>query len=75
MKPQEPGGRFNSLSLTNGVKKDITTPTYTRREPKDGMIRGLRRSLHPEIRYYFLILGLNYSSMENFKANGKDHSR
>ena len=23
----------------------------------------------------FLILGLNYSSMENFGANGKDHSR
>ena len=37
--------------------------------------QGSRRSLPPEIRYYFLILGLNYSGMENFKANGKDHSR
>ena len=27
------------------------------------------------VRYYFLILGLNYSGMENFRANGKDHSR
>jgi hypothetical protein len=29
--------------------------------------------LHPKIRYYFLILGSNYSGMENFKANRKDH--
>jgi hypothetical protein len=45
---------------------------YTRREPKDGMTRGSRRSLHLGIRYYFLILGLNYSGMENFKASGKE---
>jgi hypothetical protein len=31
--------------------------------------------LPPEIRYYFLILGLNYLGTENFEANGKDHSR
>jgi hypothetical protein len=31
--------------------------------------------LHPEIRYYFLILGSNYSGMENFEANAKDHCR
>ena len=43
---------------------------------KDGMTRGSRRRSSPlEIRYYFLILGLNYSGMENFGANGKDHSR
>jgi hypothetical protein len=43
---------------------------------KDDMARGSRRrSSPPKIRYYFLILGLNYLSMENFKANGKDHSR
>jgi hypothetical protein len=38
-------------------------------ESKDGMTRGSRRSLHPEIRYYFLIPGLN------FEASGKDHLR
>ena len=27
----------------NGVKKHITTPRFTRREQKDGMIRGSRR--------------------------------
>jgi hypothetical protein len=34
-----------------------------------------RRSSPPEIRYYFLILGLNYLDMKNFEANGKDHLR
>ena len=59
----------------NGEKKHIIMPIYTRREQRDGMTRGSRRSLLQEIRYYFLILGLNYSGMENFGANGKDHSR
>jgi len=59
----------------NDVKKHIITPSYTRRGQKDGMTRGSRRSLPPNIRYYFLILGLNYSGIENFGANGKDHSR
>jgi hypothetical protein len=60
----------------NGVNEHITTPRYTRREPKDGMTRGSRRrSLHMEIRYYFSTLGLNYSGIENFKASGKDHLR
>jgi len=60
----------------NGVKKHITTPRFTRREQKDGMTRGSRRRSAPqEIRYYILILGLNYSGMENFGANGKDHLR
>jgi hypothetical protein len=60
----------------NDVKKHTTTPRYTRRGPRDGMIRGSRRkSSLLKIRYYFLILGLNYSGMENFGANGKDHSR
>jgi hypothetical protein len=44
-------------------------------ESKDGMTRGSRRSLHPEIRYYFLIPGLNYLGTENFEASGKDHLR
>jgi hypothetical protein len=45
-------------------------------QSKDGMTRGSRRrGLHSEIRYYFLILGLNYSGTENFKASGKDHLR
>ena len=56
----------------NGVKKHIITPRYIRRKPKDGMIRESKRSLPPEIRYYFLIPGLNYSGTENFGANGKD---
>jgi hypothetical protein len=29
----------------------------------------------PEIRYYFLIPGLNYSGMKNFGVSGKYHSR
>jgi hypothetical protein len=58
----------------NGVNEHITTQEYTRRGPKDGMTRGSRkRRLHPEIRYYFLTLGLNYSGMENFEASGNDH--
>jgi hypothetical protein len=58
----------------NGVNEHITTQKYTRRGPKDGMTRGSRRrSLHQEIKYYFLILGLNCSGMENFEASGKDH--
>jgi hypothetical protein len=60
----------------NGVNEHITTPRFTRREPKDGMTRGSRkRSLHPEIRYYFLILWLNYSGTKNFEASGNDHLR
>ena len=59
----------------NGVKKDIITPRYIRREPRDSMTRGSRRSSPLEIRYYFLILELNYLGMENFEANRKDHSR
>jgi hypothetical protein len=57
----------------NGMNEHITTQEYTRRGPNDSTTRGSRRSLHPEIRYYFLILGLNYSSMKNFEASGKDH--
>ena len=37
--------------------------------------KRIKKEFAKEIRYYFLILGLNYSSMENFGANGKDHSR
>jgi hypothetical protein len=55
------------------MNEHITTQEYTRRGPKDSTTRGSRRSLHPEIRYYFLILGLNYSSMKNFEASRKDH--
>jgi hypothetical protein len=51
-------------------------PRYTRREPKDGMTRGSRKTnSHPKIRYYFSISGLNYLDTKNFEANGKDHSR
>ena len=54
----------------------ITMARYTRREQRDGMTRGSRRRSSPqEIWYYFLIPGQNYSGMENFEANGKDHSR
>jgi hypothetical protein len=60
----------------NGVNEHITIQEYTKRESKDGMTRASRRRNLPlEIRYYFLILGLNYSGMENFEASGKDHSR
>jgi hypothetical protein len=51
--------------------RHIITPRYTKREPKDGMIRRSRRwSLHPEVWYYFLITGSNYLGMVNFKASG-----
>jgi hypothetical protein len=39
-KPHESKGRCNSLSLMNGEKNHITILRFTRREPKDGMIRG-----------------------------------
>jgi hypothetical protein len=46
----------------------------TKKELRDGMTRGSRRrSLHLEIKYYFLILGSNYLGMEKFEVNGKDH--
>jgi hypothetical protein len=56
-------------------KKHIIMPRYIRREPKYEMTRGLRRSSPLEIRYYFLILGLNYLGTENIRANEEDHSR
>ena len=34
-----------------------------------------KKKFTQQIRYYFLIRGLNYLDMENFGANGKDHSR
>jgi hypothetical protein len=56
------------------MKKLITTPRYTRRGPKDGMIRGSRRRTSLlEIRYYFLILGSSYSDMGSYEVSGKDH--
>ena len=33
-----------------------------------------KKEFAPKIRYYFLILGLNYLGTENFRANGNDHS-
>jgi hypothetical protein len=60
----------------NGERKHIIIQESTKRELKDGTTRGsIRRNLHLEIRYYFLILGLTYSGMENFEASGKDHLR
>ena len=35
----------------------------------------IKKKFDPKIRYYFLILGLNYLGTKNFRANGKDHSR
>ena len=67
--------KMQLFELDEWREKHITTPRFTRREQKDGMTRGSRRSSPQEIRCYFLITGLNYSSMENFGANGKDHSR
>jgi hypothetical protein len=60
----------------NDERKHIIIQESTKRELKDGMTRGSRRrNLHLKIRYYFLIPGLNYSGIENFKASGKDHLR
>jgi len=74
LKLHEQRERCNSQNSMNDVKKHITIPRFTRREPKDGMTRGLRRSSLSEIRYYLLILGLNYLGTKNFRPNGKDHS-
>jgi hypothetical protein len=54
-------------------EKLIIVQSFIKKEPRDGLIRESRRSLHPETRYYFLILESNYSGMENYGANGKDH--
>jgi hypothetical protein len=66
-------GRCKYRNWKNGEKRHITIQKSIKKEPKDGMTRGSRRSLHPEIRYYFLIPRPNYLGMENFKANGKAH--
>ena len=58
----------------NGERSRTTTPKFIKRELKDGMIKESRRSSHPEIRYYSLIPRLNYLGIENYEANGKDHS-
>jgi hypothetical protein len=48
----------NSQNSMNGERKHITTPRFTKKEPKDGMTRESRRkSSSREIRYYFLIPG------------------
>jgi hypothetical protein len=73
LKPQEKRGRCKYWNWKNREKRHITIQKSTKKEPRDDMTRGSRKSLHPEIRYYFLILGSNYSGMENFEANGKDH--
>jgi hypothetical protein len=42
------------------------------RELKDGMTRkSRRRNLHPKIRYFFLILGLDYLGMESTNQVGR----
>ena len=52
--------------LENGEKRHTTIQRSTKSEQRDGMTRGSRRrNLHQEIRYYFLILGSNYSGLEN----------
>jgi hypothetical protein len=66
-------GRCKYQNWKNGEKRHIIIQKSTKKEPRDGMTRGSRRSLHLEIRYYFLILWSNYSGMENLKANGNDH--
>jgi hypothetical protein len=51
-------------------------PRYTKKEPKDGMTRELsRRTSILEIKYYSLILVFDYLDMENYKANGTDHTK
>ena len=46
--------RCNYLSLKNGEKRLITTPRFTKREEKDGIIRESRTwSSSLEIRFYF----------------------
>jgi hypothetical protein len=47
---------------------------YKERTKRDMINGSRRRNSLSETRYYFLIPGLNYSGMENFRANGKDHS-
>jgi len=47
-------------------RRHSTIQRFTKSEQRDGMTRGSRRrNLHKEIRYYFLILGSNYSGLEN----------
>ena len=68
--------KCNSQSLMNGERRRITTLEFIKKELRDGMTKeSRRRILYLEIRYYFLISRLNYSSMENYEANGNDHSR
>ena len=76
MKPQELRGRCNSHNLMNVMKKAYhNSKIYKDRTKRWHDKRIKKKDFTPEIRYYFLILGLNYSGTENFGANGKDHSR
>jgi len=47
----------NYQNWRNDERKHITIQRSKKKESKDGMTRGSRRSSHPEIRYYFLIPG------------------
>ena len=67
--------KMQLLELDEWRQKAYHNNKIYKERSKDGMTKGSRRSSLQEIRYYSLILGLNYSNTENFGAIGKDHSR
>ena len=51
------------------------TKIYKERTKRWHDKRIKKKEFAPGDKLYFLILGLNYSGMENYGANGKDHSK
>ena len=49
--------RMQLSELEEWERRHIIIQRSTKKESKGGMTRESRRSSHPEIRYYFLILG------------------
>jgi hypothetical protein len=60
------------LATWNGGKRLTTVPSYTKKEPKDGMTSESRPSnLSWEIRYFSLTLMFVYLVMVSFVVSGK----
>jgi hypothetical protein len=60
------------LILRNGGRKPTIVPSYTRKEPRDGKIRGSNSSIsNREIRYFSLTLAFVCLVMVIFIVSGK----
>jgi hypothetical protein len=68
----EQKGKFRLPNLRNRGRRFTTVPSYTRKEPKIGMISESRLSNSSrEIRYFSLTLAFVYLVMVSFVVSGK----